>query len=213
MTFEIFKQLVSKIEKMSLPGDMSHQIMAPSFRKKDIKLTYKKDNYRNAAVLIVCYPKNEIVHFALILRPKYKGVHSGQVAIPGGKVEAEDENFQATALRETWEEIGIVPHDIKIIRSLTKIYVPPSRFWVFPFLGMLEDKKPFVIQSSEVAEVIEISIDALLDETNLSSKEISIKNKQKVDVPCYKLKDYTVWGATAMILSELKVMLKQVLVI
>jgi len=93
---------------MSLPGEDAQLIMAPAIRKKALNGVRIEDkNPRNAAVLSLLYPKNEIAHIALILRPIYEGVHSGQIALPGGKVESFDRNYQETALRETWEEVGV----------------------------------------------------------------------------------------------------------
>jgi len=93
---------------MSVPGESSHFIMAPEIRKQELyKIKIEEQNPRNAAVLSLLYPKENLTYLALILRPTYEGVHSGQVALPGGKVEGFDKSYKAAALRETWEEIGV----------------------------------------------------------------------------------------------------------
>ncbi len=209
MTFETFKNLIPKIQKMSVPGDSSHFIMAPEIRKKELS-TFKieEKNPRHAAVMMLFFPKSGITHFALILRPEYEGVHSGQIALPGGKNEMYDLDYRETALRETYEEIGVPPKMISVIKDMTKVYIPPSNFWVHPFLGYAMTKPEFVAQQSEVAKIIEVSLDALLDESNVSSKILTTSYAKDIEVPSFKLNGYTVWGATAMMLSELKMFLK-----
>ncbi|MDY8137403.1 CoA pyrophosphatase [Aquimarina sp. 2201CG5-10] len=209
MTFDTFKNLVPKIKKMSVPGESSHFIMAPEVRMRELyKIKIEEKNPRNAAVLMLFYPKDTITHLVLILRPTYEGVHSGQVALPGGKVEEYDINYEKTALRETWEEVGVKVDEVEVLKPLTKVYIPPSNFWVHPFLGVLENTPSFVIQEEEVAKVIEIPLSDLLNEDNVVSERLSTSYAKNILVPSFKLKGYTVWGATAMMLSELKVFLK-----
>lgn len=197
---------------MLVPGEASHFIMAPEIRKQLLhksKIEQKKP--RHAAVLMLFYPKNDQVHLVLILRPTYEGVHSGQIALPGGKVEELDDNYQTTALREAWEEVGIQPSSVEIIKELTKVYIPPSNFWVHPFFGYTKKIPDFVRQEEEVEKIIEVPIRKLLDEENVISKKLSTSYAENIEVPSFKLNSYVVWGATAMMLSELKVLLKSAL--
>ncbi|MEW7278380.1 CoA pyrophosphatase [Aquimarina sp. 2201CG1-2-11] len=194
---------------MSVPGESSHYIMAPEVRKMQLdRLNLEEKKPRNAAVMMLFYPVKSSTHFVLILRPIYKGVHSGQVALPGGKVEKYDEDYTMTALRETEEEVGVEISKVKVLKPLTKVYIPPSNFWVHPFLGYTEDRPDFVIQEEEVAKVIEVPIQELLDENNVASKILSTSYAKNIEVPSFDLKGYTVWGATAMMLSELKTLFK-----
>ncbi|WP_299443990.1 CoA pyrophosphatase [uncultured Aquimarina sp.] len=197
---------------MSVPGESSHFIMAPEIRKQELyKIKIEEKNPRNAAVLMFFYPKEGITYLALILRPTYEGVHSGQVALPGGKVEEFDKNYESAALRETWEEIGVKSDSVEVLKQLTKVYIPPSNFWVHPFLGWTMKKPDFVRQEEEVAEVIEVPITQLLDESKVISKKLSTSYAENIEVPSFELNGYVVWGATAMMLSELKMLLKSAL--
>ncbi|WP_235016339.1 CoA pyrophosphatase [Aquimarina sp. AU474] len=194
---------------MSVPGDSSHFIMAPEIRAKELKrLKIEERNPRNAAVMMLFYPKEALTHIVLILRPQYEGVHSGQIALPGGKVETYDRNYTETALRETYEEVGVHTKTVEVLKTLTKVYIPPSNFWVHPFLGFTENRPQFVPQEEEVAEVIEVSLNELLDDDNVVLKKLSTSYAENIEVPSFKLNGYTVWGATAMMLSELKMFLK-----
>ncbi|MEW7291427.1 NUDIX hydrolase [Aquimarina sp. 2304DJ70-9] len=209
MTFETFKKLVPKIKKMSVPGESSHFIMAPEIRMKELNaIMIEERNPRNAAVMMLFYPKESTTHIALILRPEYEGVHSGQIALPGGKVEMQDQNYTETALRETQEEIGVHIHTVEVIKSLTKVYIPPSNFWVHPFMGFTEERPDFVLQKEEVAKVIEVPLAELLNEDNVKAQILSTSYAKNIEVPSFKLNSYVVWGATAMMLSELKMFLK-----
>lgn len=195
---------------MSVPGESSHFIMAPELRVKELNaIKIEEKNPRNAAVLMLFYPKKSVTHIALILRPVYEGVHSGQIALPGGKVETYDQTYLDTALRETHEEIGVDPGQVEVIKTLTKVYIPPSNFWVHPFLGLSQKLPDFIIQEEEVDKVIEVPLKALLDEKNLVSRKLNTSYAQNIEVPSFMLNGYTVWGATAMMLSELKMIMKR----
>ncbi len=187
--------------------------MAPEERIQELlQDKFKKKNPRKAAVMALFYPNaaNE-TKILCILRKTYKGVHSNQVAFPGGKAEIEDKDIMETALRETHEEVGVHPNDVRVISEITKVYIPPSNFEVQPFIGLYSKPKPFVIQESEVAALLEISLVDFLQDRNVVSKKLSTSYASEIEVPAFKLNDYIVWGATAMMMSEIKDLLKQVL--
>ena len=160
---------------------------------------------------MLLYPKNDKVHLVLIVRNTYNGEHSAQVALPGGKVEKEDSDFSSTALRETQEEIGIDPIKIKIVKPFSKIYIPPSNFLVHPFLGICTEPLIFIPDPLEVAQIIEIPLSELVSNDIVVKQKRDTSYASEIDVPGFKINDQLVWGATAMILSELKEVVLQVL--
>lgn len=183
----------------------SHAKMEPVDRVEFMKtFDIEKFSPKNAAVMALVYPKNEIAHLVLILRTSYNGVHSSQVAFPGGKAEQFDENFWATAVRETHEEIGVLPTDIKYVCDLTPLYVPPSNFMVYPFLGYSNFEPNFVLDPKEVAGIIQISVNDFLYRTKVMSKNLTTTYMIDKQVNGFEIDNHFVWGATAMILSELK---------
>jgi 8-oxo-dGTP pyrophosphatase MutT (NUDIX family) len=176
----------------------------------------KKANLNNitpkkAAVMMLFYPKNSQTHLALILRTSYNGVHSSQIAFPGGKVELEDFDLKQTALRETHEEIGVHPNSIHVIRPFTEVYIPPSNFMVYPFMGFSHDELEFVLQEDEVAGMVEFPLADFLDDRLLKTGTIKTSYANSIDVPGFQVNEHFIWGATAMMLSELKETLKLVL--
>ena len=174
-------------------------------------MNIQENNPKKAAVLILLYPKNNRTHLVLIERNSYLGVHSSQIAFPGGKVEVNDPSVAFTALRETQEEIGVEMNKVSIIKAFTEVYIPPSNFMVFPFLGYVNEELQFNPEPREVASVIELSIENFLDERLVVTKEMNTSYSNSIRVPAFKIKEYYVWGATAMILSEVKEVLKKII--
>ncbi|MGB6152126.1 MAG: CoA pyrophosphatase [Pricia sp.] len=214
MNFDDFTLRIPKIKNLPLPGEASHVKMAPDFRIEELrKARAEQKNPKKAGVMALFYPdgRNE-THLLLILRqPHPKDVHSNQIGFPGGKVEKRDSNMQATALRETWEEVGVFPENIEIVRAFSAIYIPPSNFEVHPFMGLYRKTEPFVPQASEVAKLIEVPVSDFLDDTRLFTETLTTSYAQNVSVPAFKLNGYTVWGATGMMLNEMRTLLKAVL--
>lgn len=169
-------------------------------------------NPKEAAVLALFYPNEfERTQLLLILRKTYSGVHSNQIGFPGGKREASDADLRETALRETHEEVGVSPEKVTIIRSLSQVYIPPSNFEVQPYIGLSHSQPSFVRQESEVERIVEVALGDFLDDSNLFHQNLSTSYAKNVEVPAFRLEGHTVWGATAMMLSEIKELLKQAL--
>lgn len=209
MNFNEFLKLTVKIENLTVPAETSQFKMSPPYRGHLIKeqKEYIK-NARKSAVMALFYPNadNE-TEFVLILRKTYKGVHSAQVGFPGGKLEGNETNEQA-ALRETEEEIGVSQNRIKVIKEMTSLYIPPSNFFVQPFIGFLETTPEFIKQESEVEAILKVKLIDFFKEENVVTKNVSTSYGAQVAVPAYKLNNFLVWGATAMMLSEVKDLLK-----
>jgi 8-oxo-dGTP pyrophosphatase MutT (NUDIX family) len=212
MDFQDFMTHIPKIEQETLLGELAHQMMSPPERADLVKnINFETINPKKAAVMMLFYPKNKKTHLVLIVRNSYKGVHSAQIAFPGGKVESSDLNFQETALRETEEEVGILRNKIQVIRAFTEIYIPPSNFMVYPFLGFSEDELIFLPDPEEVAGIIELPLKDFLNEDLVVNHNMSTSYSIDIQVPAFQIQEHVVWGATAMMLSELKETLKKVL--
>ncbi len=211
MDFDKFREYIPKILTQTLPGETSHFEMIPPERMVIFKNGgIDESNARKACVMMLFYPKNNEAHLVLILRNSYKGVHSSQIGFPGGKVEETDVSLEDTALRETFEEIGISRDLIQVLRPFTPIYIPPSNFKVFPFLGYSTQELTFVPDDREVFGIIELPLSVLLDENNLVTKTLSTSYMEEVSVPAFKFEEYYIWGATSQMLNELKDVLKKV---
>ena len=212
MNFEVFFDAIATIVDLELPSTSAHVKMAPLERVETLKAGFENTgNARKAAVMMLFYPKDKQTHLVLIIRNSYPGVHASQIAFPGGKVEVIDEDLKATALRETHEEIGIPSDKITVLRDFSSVYIPPSNFLVFPFLGIATTELKFTLQEDEVAGIIELPLTLLLDDTIIIKKSITTSYAKLVEVPVFQIGEHAVWGATAMMLSELKEALKKVL--
>ncbi len=201
--------LITLLEKSTLTNWESHRKMAPAMRLQFTEDMIAKKKPRDAAVLVLLYPnkENEIC-ILLTKRASYNGTHSGQISFPGGKKESQDKDLLETAIREAKEEIGIHPAKIKAIKALSKTYIPPSNFWVYPFLAYAEETPSFK-NNYEVETILEIPLKELLETNNIFQKTITTSYMNDANVPCFKLNNEIVWGATAMILSELKDLILQ----
>lgn len=212
MDFQDFLQIVPYLDAVNLPGEEAHNIMVPQERLRVTKsLNFDEIKPRSAGVMMLFYPKSDQTHLVLIVRNSYEGVHSSQIAFPGGKYEKEDLNLEQTALRETYEEIGVKPENIEVIKAFTQLYIPPSNFMVHPFLGICYEEIIFYLDSKEVASIIELPFSTFLSESIVVSATMSTSYAKSIDVPVFKIDEHVVWGATAMMLSELKMVLNSAL--
>ncbi len=213
MNFDEFLIRISKIKNIPLPAEVSQFKMAPPFRKELLQKNKEAIKYaKKAGVLALFYPDiTQQTKLVLILRKSYEGVHSAQVGFPGGKLELNDESLEHAAVRETYEEIGVPVHDIKVITQLTEVYIPPSNFYVQPYLGFSINTPNFIKDENEVEAIIEIPFDHFIDDEMVILKRVSTSYNVEVEVPAFSLNGHVVWGATAMILSEIKDLLKQLL--
>ncbi len=209
MKFEEFKYQLTKLSTVPLKGKISHnKIMDLKVRANIFKEANHKVAPKNSAVLCLVYPgKNDLAHIVFILRKNYKGHHTGQIAFPGGKAEPEDYSAEDTALREAKEEVGIDPNQVKIIRKLSPLYIPISNYKVQAFLGYTDKYPVFKRQISEVEAIIEAP---LIDFLRLPPVPIQKKYfDQTYKLHAFQTGNLLIWGATAMILSEVVDLIKK----
>jgi len=205
MTFIAFAQSLQSEIQNGLPGTAAHMTMAPYNRLTPIDLNRLKITPKESAVLILFYPVDGVPHFCLIQRPEYDGIHSGQVCFPGGRKDDDDSDLAQTALRESHEEIGVDPKTVNLLGELTQVYVPPSNFLITPFVGNCLVKPEFIPDKTEVDSVIHVNLDQFLNPTIVKRKVIPIGRLGiSIDTPYFDIADRTVWGATAVILAEVK---------
>lgn len=198
-----FKSLAS----IKPPGFTAQALMAPANRKPIEHFSASLDfNPRLGAVLCILYPINSVIHTALILRPDYPGVHSNQVSFPGGAKEVFDNSLWETAIREASEEVNIQLTDLMDSFSLSSIYIPPSNFLVQPFVAFSPVKPKFIPDAREVNKILEIPIQHLFDRNAKSVDMFTASAGLKIKSPCYVIGDVKIWGATAMMISELEQM-------
>jgi 8-oxo-dGTP pyrophosphatase MutT (NUDIX family) len=207
MFAEFIENLREEISK-GLPGWEAQKQMAPLGREHSKYIPGVKDTSRESGVLVWLYPNHDKIYTRLILRT-LGGVHSGQVAFPGGKVEANDKDFWSTALREANEEVGLQPDRIAMVGALTPLYIPPSNFWVHPFIGAGEKDEPAFISVAEVQTWFDVDILNLLKPENKMEGLITMNTGEERITPSYNLGGHIVWGATAMILSELEELIRR----
>ena len=159
---------------------------------------------RRSAVLVLLFPDQGQLKTVFIKRSEYNGVHSGQISFPGGQYETTDDSFEATALRETKEEIGVPGDKIQLIGRLTDFYIPPSNFLVKVYVGYTSQKPEYIPDKKEVQSVVEVNVEDLYDGNNITQKEFySTSRNGVVNAPTYVISGVEIWGATAMIVSEL----------
>jgi 8-oxo-dGTP pyrophosphatase MutT (NUDIX family) len=212
MEFNNFLQIVPRLISETLKASDSHLKMAPIERVKYYQnYDYSVHNPKSSAVVTLFYPKNEQTKVLLIVRSKYPGVHSSQIAFPGGKWEKEDVSLEQTALRELEEEVGVAQGQVQLVKQWSELYIPPSNFLVTPFLGIATELPQWSIQEEEVAEIIELDLEVLLSEDIVQNVSMTTTYANNIEVPAFVIDGHVVWGATAMILSEVKESIKSVL--
>jgi 8-oxo-dGTP pyrophosphatase MutT (NUDIX family) len=165
---------------------------------------------RMAAVLILLFPDDDGLKFVLTRRHDYPGVHGGQISLPGGRREG-NETFAEAALRETYEEIGVPHEDIELLGQISNVYIPPSDFLVYPYVGYAENHPVWRPAMDEVAEVIEVYLYHLFDDSLKRTGEMT-RNGATFPIKYYALNGHIVWGATAVMLSEFEARLRAVVI-
>jgi 8-oxo-dGTP pyrophosphatase MutT (NUDIX family) len=184
--------------------------MSPPHRPIEPHIPKEGDNVRESAVLILIWLNGDQISTVFILRPEYEGIHSNQIAFPGGKFEKSDIDFVATALREANEEVGIIPESITILGQLSPLYIYPSQFYVYPVVGYTTTTPSFIPDPVEIKKVITCNLFSFLNSDSLTFQDIEVGQRILPEIPCYKIEDKYMWGATAMIFSELLEIIKTI---
>lgn len=192
-----------------LPGEEAQNKMAPAGSEKYRLIT---TDHKVACVMALLYPKDKEWYISLIERtskhPEDK--HGGQISFPGGQLDDSDYSYEDCALRETYEEIGVSPDTVGILGSLTPVFVYVSNFLVHPFVGFTTEYPKFVKQETEVKDIIEIPIKHFLKQKNKGLADITVRDITLKETPYYDLNGHQLWGATAMIISELEHIIKDI---
>lgn len=209
MTTDWLRRLRSRLAQ-PLPGLAAQMRMAPNPRMGWDPLTFPA-GARTGAGLLLVYPHDEALHLALTVRGAELRNHTGQVSLPGGRVD-EGESFEQAALREAEEEIGVDPSAVEVIGRLTPLHIPVSGYILHPVIGFTPMRPAFQRAEWEVARIIEAPV-SLFGEARIIKREIRTRvvNGQSVDidVPYYDIDGEKVWGATAMALAEFRALVEE----
>jgi 8-oxo-dGTP pyrophosphatase MutT (NUDIX family) len=205
MQTEEFLKVFRRELMLALPGEKAHEKMSPVGRPVSSIALKMADKVRESAVAVVLYKHNGTIECILTQRPEYDGNHSGQVSFPGGKKDISDLDLEATARRECFEEIGIPEDQGILLGQLTDVFIPISSFLVKPFVFYHEQLPELIRDEREVAEILSFPLFDLKKEEIISTMEIHLPNGSIYrNIPYFDLADKKVWGATALILSELR---------
>jgi 8-oxo-dGTP pyrophosphatase MutT (NUDIX family) len=208
MTREVTLDDVRRALAEPRPGELAHQRMAvrPQFNAQD----FSQEPPQHAGVLLLLYPQERGLYFVLTRRTERVLNHKGQISFPGGRKEAGDLSLAHTALREAEEELGIALQEVELLGELTVHHIIPSNYDIHPFVAYLPHRPGFYPSEIEVAEILEVPLDELLDPA-LLVEECWVLRGREVIVPFFSLNGQKVWGATGTVLNEFKVMLDSVL--
>ncbi|MFW5691441.1 MAG: NUDIX hydrolase [Chloroflexota bacterium] len=190
---------------MRLPGfDAAQAQLAMAPRPRTRLRQYEGVPPKEAGVLVLIFPAaNGVLHSVLTRRTEHLRGHSGQISFPGGRRDPDDVSFTATALRETCEELGICEDRVDLLGHLASFYIPPSHYNVYPTVGVMQAEPVFEPNPYEVAQVIPLPLHVLLD-PGIKRVDTREFNGMKIQIPYYDVDGHQVWGATAVMLSELE---------
>lgn len=204
-----FKKQLSKRLSGQLPGKTAQYKLAPLHRLAENEDEAVYHQPVESSVLMVLFPENGEVYLPVILRNEYNGAHSGQISLPGGRKENYDISDYSTALRETFEEIGVKSGDMVYCGKLTDLYIPRSNFLVHPFVAAIDKKPLFNTDPKEVKELLILKLDDLLEQEAVIEKKLKMGN-MSILAPGFDVHGHFMWGATAMIFSEFIELVKEI---
>ena len=205
----LINDLIARL-KLELPSALAHDPLR-AVPVGAIKPKFKSEHPpRPGSVLILLYEADGEIKFPLIKRPDYAGTHGGQVSLPGGKTEPGEDSIQ-TALRETHEEIGISGHDVEVLGRLSEFHVIPSNYMITPIVGTMRKIPDFIPDPFEVARILNGSVKDLIKDDAVSITEILAAGQYRLKAPHFQIDGEIVWGATAMMLNEFRLILREIL--
>jgi 8-oxo-dGTP pyrophosphatase MutT (NUDIX family) len=210
MKFDEFQSITERFAQTPIPGEDAHAQVFPDIAKFRKEALRKNPTPRLSAVGAIFLPVHSETHLLLIERQSYDGVHSGQIGFPGGKIEKEDNDLEETARRETEEEVGVNRDTLQRLGHLSEVYIPPSGFLVKPYIFQLTEMPQLVPDPREVRSILTLPISRLLMPEVFEEGIVSAGNGTKIKTKYIMHEDKKIWGATAMMLSELKVLLHQI---
>ncbi|HLV42324.1 MAG TPA: CoA pyrophosphatase [Brumimicrobium sp.] len=188
-----------------LPGEDAHIAMSPGGRGRSSEAKKLATNYRESAVALVIYEKQNELKGILTERSPYRGAHSGEVCLPGGKREDFETDLKQTAIRECVEEIGLKYERFELLGELTPVFIPVSNFSVQPYVFHYTEPPVFIQNIREVAEIFSFPLRQLFQEDIIKRTRIELDDKRVLnDIPYFDINNKIVWGATALILHEFK---------
>jgi len=190
-----------------LPGMEAHHKMLPPGRRLKT-FDHELSLVKPSSVLLLLFPEGDQIYICLTKRPPTMTFHPGQISFPGGKVEKEDSSAEMTALREAREEVGIDTSSIEILGKLSDLYVEVSKFSIQPFLAWADKKPEFLVNAGEVEELILFPLSDFIANEIISEIELDTVTGP-LRIRYYPFNGEIIWGATAMILSELIEILKK----
>lgn len=200
--YPTFIEALERRLEQGLPGRDAQLKMAPPGRLDYTVEEILGQNPRLAAVMLLVFRRQGEWKTLFTRRHDYEGVHSGQISLPGGKREETDPDFRFTALRETREEVGLSESGIRILGALSELYVPPSHFMIYPYIGYAGTDPVFVPDQAEVKELIEVPLSHFSSPGARKMETIRTSKYEIPSVPAFVYQNHLIWGATAIVLSE-----------
>lgn len=199
-SIDVFQIFISGYSNGDLPGIETQNLMSPKVEGAIRSRIFDKEKARKSGVLLLM-TLHQSQPVLIMIKRTNKGIHGGQISFPGGEVEVHDSTYQSAAIRETYEEIGVLLEEKYIIGPLSDLYVPPSNFYVKPYCAIYPYECHFTINSNEVEQMVLLSLNRIYFDFESGVRNMQ-RNSGMIEAPFFKYDDHIIWGASAMILNE-----------